>query len=69
MPSNLDELGEGDVGHVHVEAHADGVGGDQMLDLAGLVHRDLGVAGARRQGAQHDGGTALLAPDAPRPAL
>ena len=59
----MDELGEGDVGHVHVEAHADRVGGDQMLDLAGLVHRDLGVARARREGAQDDGGPALLAPD------
>ena len=47
----LGELGEGDVGHVHVEAHADGVGGHQMLDLAGLVHRERGVARARREGA------------------
>ena len=46
-PSNLHQLGEGDVVDVHVEAHADGVGGDQVVDLAGLVHRDLGVAGAR----------------------
>ena len=59
----LGEAGERDMGHVHVEAHADRVGRDQMLDLAGLVHGDLGVAGARRQGAQHDRGTALLAAD------
>ena len=31
---------------VHVEAHADGVGGDQEVDLARLVERHLGVAGA-----------------------
>ena len=39
------EAGEGDMGDVHVEAHADGVGGDEIIDLAALEHRDLGVAG------------------------
>ena len=47
------EPGEGDVGDVHVEAHADGVGGDQIIDLAALEHRDLGVAGCGRQRAHH----------------
>ena len=41
------EAGEGDMGDVHVEAHADGVGGDQIIDLAALEHRHLGVAGRR----------------------
>ena len=40
----LVEPGEGDMGDVHVEAHADGVGGDQIIDLAALEHRHLGVA-------------------------
>ena len=42
-------LGEGDVVELQVEAHADGVGGHQVIDLAGLVQGDLGVAGARAQ--------------------
>ena len=45
--------GEGDMGDVHVEAHADGVGGDEIIDLAALEHRHLGVAGGRRQRAHH----------------
>ena len=55
--------GEGDVIDVEIEAHADGVGRDQIIDVAGLVERDLGVAGARRQRAQHHGGAAALAAD------
>ena len=54
---------EGDVVDVEVEAHADGVGGDEVVDVAGLVELDLGVARARRQGAEHDGGAAALAAD------
>ncbi len=52
--------GEGDVVDVEVEAHADGVGGDDVVDVAVLVEVDLRVAGARRQRAQHHGGAALL---------
>jgi len=37
--------------HIHVEAHADGVGRDQIVDLARLEHVDLGVARAWAQGA------------------
>ena len=37
---------EGDVVHVHVQAHADCIGGDQIIDLAGLIQSHLGVAGA-----------------------
>ena len=48
---------------VEIEAHADRVGGDEIVDVAGLVERDLGVAGARRQRAEHDGGAAALAAD------
>ena len=39
--------GEGDVIDVEIEPHADGVGGDEVIDIAGLVKRDLGVARAR----------------------
>ncbi len=52
------EPGEGDMGHVHVEAHADGVGGDEIIDLAALEHGDLGVAGRGRQRAHHHRRTA-----------
>ena len=51
--------GEGDMGDVHVEAHADGVGGDEVIDLAALEHGDLGVAGGGRKRA-HDHRSAAL---------
>ena len=57
----LFEPGKGDMGDVHVEAHADGVGGDQIIDLAALEHRDLGVAGGGRQRAHHHRRAALEA--------
>ena len=43
------KAGESDMGDVHVEAHADGIGGDEIIDLAALEHVDLGIAGRRRQ--------------------
>ena len=55
--------GKGDVIDVEIEAHADGVGRDHVFDVAGLVERDLGVARARRQRAQHHRGAAALAAD------
>ena len=51
--------GKGDVIDIHVEAHADGVGGDQEIDIARLVERDLGIAGARRKRAPAMPRTAL----------
>ena len=55
--------GEGDVVDVEVEAHADGVGGDQEVDVARLEELDLGVAGARAERAQHHRRAAALAAD------
>ena len=55
--------GEGDVIDVEVEPHADRIGRDQIIDVAGLEHRHLRVAGARRQRSQHHRGTAMLALD------
>ena len=52
---------EEDMLQVHVEAHADGVGGDQEVHLAGLEHADLRVARARRQ-RTHDHGRAAAPP-------
>ncbi len=54
---------ERDVIDVEIEPHADGVGGDQIFDIARLIERDLGVAGARRERAHHHGGAAALAAD------
>ena len=60
-PVEFLEAGEGDMGDVHVEAHADGVGGDEIIDLAALEHRHLGVAGRGRQSAHHHRRAALEA--------
>ena len=49
----LGQAGEGDMVDVHVEPHADRVGGDEIIDLARLIHGDLGVAGARGKRAHH----------------
>ena len=59
----LAQAGEGDMVDVHVEAHADGVGGHQEIDLAGLVERHLGVAGAGAERAHHHRRAAALAAD------
>ena len=48
---------------IEVEPHADGIGRDEIFDVAGLVERHLGVAGARRQRADDDGGATALALD------
>ena len=38
---------KGDVIDVEVEAHADGVGGNEVIDVARLIERDLRVSCAR----------------------
>ncbi len=55
--------GEGDVIEVEVEAHPDGVGGHQEVDVAGLVDLHLLVARARAERPQHHRGPAALAAD------
>ena len=55
--------GECNVIDVEIEPHADSVGRHQVVDLARLVEFDLGIARARRQRAEHDGGAAALAAD------
>jgi hypothetical protein len=59
----LGQRGEGHVVHVHVEAHADRVRGDQEVHLALLVERHLRVAGAGRQPAHHHRAAAAPAAD------
>jgi arylsulfatase A-like enzyme len=56
----LAERREGDVVHLEVEPHPDGVGGHQRVDLARLEHRHLGVAGPGRQRAEDHRGPAFL---------
>ena len=46
---------------VHIETHADGIGRDQIIDLAGLIHGHLGVARTWAERAQHHGAAAALA--------
>ena len=48
---------------IEIEAHADRVGRDQIVDIAGLIERDLRVARARRERAEHDRSAAALAAD------
>jgi hypothetical protein len=48
---------------IEVEPHADGIGGDEILDVSRLVELDLGVAGARAERAHDHGGAAALAAD------
>src|SRR5207248_3989560 len=45
----LFESGECDMADVHVEPHADRIGGDEIIDLTALEHRDLGIARGRRE--------------------
>jgi len=59
-PIVLGHRREGDVVDVEVEAHADGVGGDEEVDFAGLIKFGLCVARARRKRAEHDGCAAPL---------
>ena len=48
---------------VQVKTHADRIGGDDVIDVTGLIQRHLGIAGARRQRADDDGSATLLAAD------
>ena len=57
----LVEAGEGDVGDVHVEAHADRVGGDEIIDLAAHEHVDLRITGGGRERTHHHRCTAFEA--------
>ena len=44
-PVELAGLGKGDVVKVHVQTHANGIGRNQIIDLARLIHVHLGVTG------------------------
>ena len=55
--------GKGDMIDIQIEAHADGVGGDEEIDIAILVQFDLLVAGARAERAENHGRAAALPAD------
>jgi len=55
-PVELREAGEDHVVDVEIQAHADGVGGHEVVHLPGLVEAHLGVAGARGEGPEDEGG-------------
>ena len=59
----LGQTGESHMVDVHVEAHADGVGGHQEVHFTGLEQGHLGVAGARAERAHHHRRPASLAAD------
>ena len=48
---------------IKVKPHADGIGGDQIVDLAILIHFNLRIARARGKRAHHHGCTAFLTAD------
>ncbi len=52
-PVELAARSEGDMIDIHVQPHADGVGGDQEVHLSVLIERHLRVAGARGKRAHH----------------
>ena len=47
---------------IHVEAHADSIRSNQIIDFARLVHANLRVSCARAEGAQNNGCTTSLSP-------
>src|SRR4029450_11839533 len=54
------DTGKRDVVEVEIESHADGVSRHQEVDVAVLIERDLRVAGAGAERAEHHGGAATL---------
>ncbi len=62
MTVELGDAGEGHMLQIHIQPHADGIGGDHVIDLARLIEIDLGVARARGEGAEHHGTAAARAP-------
>src|SRR6202012_4336014 len=48
---------------VEIEAHADRIGRDEIIDIAVLEHRHLRISGTRRERTEHDRSAAMLAAD------
>src|SRR5690625_2120457 len=63
LPVELRQPCKGHMIKTEIEAHADSIGCDKIIDLAAFKHLDLRISGAGRKGSQHHGGAASLAPD------
>src|SRR5690606_22902318 len=61
-PIELAERGKRYMGYVEVEAHADGIGRDDVIDLSRLEQFDLPVARFRAERAHYNRRTATEAP-------
>ena len=61
MAVELVEAGKGDMVHIHVQPHADGIRRHEEIHLAVLVHLHLRVAGARAEATHHHGAAAAAA--------
>ena len=59
-PVKFAPLGKGYMVDIHVQPHADGIGRNQKINLAGLIHLNLRIAGAWAQASHHHGGPAAL---------
>ena len=49
--------------NIHIEAHADGIGRNEIIHIAVLIERHLSITGPGAKRAHHHGCTAALAPD------
>ena len=58
----LSVLGESHVIDIEIEAHANGICRDQIIDITGLIKIDLSVTRARTERAHDDRRTPTLAP-------
>ena len=52
-----------DMADIHIQPHADGVCGDQKINITVLIQLNLGIAGPRRERAHHHSCPAPLAAD------
>ena len=62
-PVKFAPLGKCHMVDIHIQPHANGIGGDQKIHLARLIHGNLRVARARAQPAHHDSRPAALLAD------
>jgi hypothetical protein len=62
MPVVFGQAGKGDMLDIEIEAHAHGIGRHEVIDLARLVHRHLGVARLRAERAHDHRRAAAKAP-------
>ena len=58
----FDRSSESDMVNVHIQPHADRVGGDEIINVSGLIQLNLGIAGAGGQASHDNGGAAPLTP-------